>query len=191
MGGEDLGDHGAHERQRRQVGAPSLAFALQPGVREGGEDDVALPSGQGASLEMIEAEFVLQFLILLLDRPALVREAHQRAQRRGRRQVDEIVLGPIARAEGAFAEEPDLGRESAVAPVVRGRDARRTEPGPPAGCVPLRHDTTRHARAGCAAAQARASMADTSGARVRRATADDRGPRAAPAPPGPVCRRRR
>jgi hypothetical protein len=34
--------------------------------------------------------------------------------------------------------------------------------------VPLRHDTTRHPRAGCAAAHARASMADTSGASVGR-----------------------
>jgi hypothetical protein len=74
VGGQDLGDHRAHERQRRQVGAPSLAFALEPGVREGGENDVALPPGKGASLEMIETEFVLQLLILLLDRPALVRE---------------------------------------------------------------------------------------------------------------------
>src|SRR5688572_24976570 len=77
--------------------------------------------GRERPLEMIEAEFVLQLLILLLDRPALVREAHQRAQGRGRRQVDEVVLGAIARAETAFAEEPDLGREPTVAPVVRGR----------------------------------------------------------------------
>ena len=53
----------------------SLAFALQPGVREGSEHDVALPAGQGAPFEVIEAEFVLQFLILLLDRPPLMRGA--------------------------------------------------------------------------------------------------------------------
>ena len=114
-------------------------------VRERGEDDVALPPGQGAPFEVIEAEFVLQLLILLLDRPALMRQPHQRAQRRGRGQVDEIVLGAVARPERAFAEQPDLGRETTVAPVVRGRDARGTEPGPPRGlrAVAPRHHAPR------------------------------------------------
>lgn len=86
------------------MGASSLAFALQPGVREGGEDDVALPPGQGAPFEVIEAEFVLQLLLLLLDRPALVRQPYPCAQRRRRGQVDEIVLGPVARPARAFAQ---------------------------------------------------------------------------------------
>ena len=47
---------------------------LQPRIRDGGEHDMMLPAGIGASLEMIEPEFVLEFLILLLDRPPLMRE---------------------------------------------------------------------------------------------------------------------
>ncbi len=133
MRGQDLGDHRAHEGQRRQVRATSVAFALQPAVREGGEDDVPLPPRQGAPFEVIEAEFVLQLLILLLDRPPLMGEPDQGAQRRRGGQVDQIVLGPVARAEGAFAQEPHLWRQPTVAPVVRGGDADRTEAGPPDG----------------------------------------------------------
>ena len=36
-----------------------------------------LPPGLRASFEMVEAEFGLELLILLLDRPALMREADQ------------------------------------------------------------------------------------------------------------------
>lgn len=108
------GDHGAHEWKRGEASAPSLAFALEPEYARAVRDDVALPSGKGAPLKIIEAELVLQFLILLLDRPVLVRESHQPAQRGRRRKVDEMVLGLITRAEGALAEVPDLGREPAV-----------------------------------------------------------------------------
>ena len=41
-----------------------------------------LPPRQGAPFEVIEAEFVLQFLRLLLDRPPLMGELHEGAQRR-------------------------------------------------------------------------------------------------------------
>lgn len=57
--------------------ASSLPFALEPGVGHRGEDDVALPPGTGAALDVIEAEFVLQLLVLLLDGPPLMRQAHQ------------------------------------------------------------------------------------------------------------------
>jgi hypothetical protein len=98
MGREDLGDDGAHDRQRRLVGAASLPLALEPRVRERGEDDVALPARERAPFEVIEAEFVLEFLILLLDGPPLMREPDRPAQRRGRRQVDQAVFGAVARA---------------------------------------------------------------------------------------------
>ena len=49
------------------------SILARTGVAQRGEGDVALPPGQGAPFEVIEAEFVLQLMILLLDRPALVR----------------------------------------------------------------------------------------------------------------------
>ena len=84
---------------------------LQPGVRQGGQHDMAMPAGKRAALEVIEAEFVLQFLILLFDRPAMMRQADQRPQRRGRRQRDEVRLDARRRAEIALEEQPDFGRE--------------------------------------------------------------------------------
>src|SRR5918994_3729037 len=133
------------------MGTSTLTFVLEPRVGERREDDVTLPPRQGTPFEVIEAEFVLQLLILLFDRPALVRQSDQRAQRRRRRQVDEIVLGPVARPESALAEEPDLGREATVAPVVCGGDARGAEPGPPCGLgtVAPRDDAPRACGLGC------------------------------------------
>jgi hypothetical protein len=42
---------------------------------------------------MIEAQFVFELLVLLLDRPALMRGLHQVRERGRGRQVDQIVLG--------------------------------------------------------------------------------------------------
>jgi hypothetical protein len=50
---------------------------LQEGVRQGGEGDVPFPAGQRAPFKMVEPQFVFEFLILLLDGPALVREPDQ------------------------------------------------------------------------------------------------------------------
>ena len=48
-----------------------------------------MPAGKRAALEVIEPEFVFQLLILLLDRPAVMRQRTSDAQRRGGRQGDE------------------------------------------------------------------------------------------------------
>ena len=86
-----------------------------------------LPARQRAPFEVIEAEFVFQLLILLLDRPALMREADEIVQGSRARQMDEVVLGARRRPEVALREQPDLGREPALAPRVRRRDANRRE----------------------------------------------------------------
>src|SRR5262245_14563463 len=77
---EDLGDEGTHGREgeRRSAGVPT--FLLQEGVGHGGERDVPVPARIAAALEVIEAEFVLQLLVLLLDRPSLVRDPDQTCQ---------------------------------------------------------------------------------------------------------------
>ncbi len=101
---------------------------------------------------MVEAELGFELLILLLDRPALMREPDQLLDRRRGRQVDEEVFDarciPIL-----LAQEPDLGGEPPIAPVVSGRDAT-----PRSGCPRpwyRSHVTRRHARAGNASAKAR------------------------------------
>ena len=82
--GEDFLHDGAHGRKREPRGATAHPLALDVGVRDGRQHDMMLPTGLRATLEVVEPEFAFQFLILLLDRPALVGQADQRAQR-GRR----------------------------------------------------------------------------------------------------------
>ncbi len=92
---------------------------------------------------MIEPELVLQFLILLLDRPALMGETHERAQRRGRRQIHQVVFGPRFRSEIAFAQQPHFGREPSLPPVVRRRHPCGAEARAPGGVGPVapRHES--------------------------------------------------
>src|SRR5262245_65181677 len=86
-----------------------------------------LPAQQRAAFEVIEAEFVVELLVLLLDGPALMREVHQLPQRGRGWQVDQIVLGARLHAEIALAQQPPLGREPTLPPVVGGGDAGRAE----------------------------------------------------------------
>ena len=72
--------------------------------------------------------------------------------------MDEIVLGAAARPEGAFAQQPDLGREATVAPVVRRCHARRAEPGTPRGLRAVAHETTRQLGRGRAPGPRRAGQ---------------------------------
>jgi hypothetical protein len=104
MRGENLRDHGARDGQGRQTRATAAALVLQPGVCEGRQHDVLLPSGERATFEVVESELVFEFLILLLDRPPLVRQLDERFQRGGRRQVDQVVLGARGGSEIALAE---------------------------------------------------------------------------------------
>src|SRR5262245_13205374 len=85
---------GAHSRERQANGAAAPPLALDVRVGHCCQDDVVLPAGIAASFEMIEPKFALEFLILLLDRPSLMRERDQGAQRLICRQMDEVVLEP-------------------------------------------------------------------------------------------------
>ncbi len=86
------------------VAASPLAFALNEGVRDSGQDDVSMPAGERTPFEMVETQFVFQFGVLLLDRPAVMR-----LSRRGR--ADRTARSP--------------GRRGCP-PVARGRHATRT-----------------------------------------------------------------
>ena len=81
----------------------------EEGVRDRGEHDMMLPARIGAAFEVVEPEFGLELLVLLLDRPALVRESDQLLHRRRDRQIDEEVFGAWGGAQILFAQEPDLG----------------------------------------------------------------------------------
>ncbi len=58
MRGEDLGDHRARDRQRRQSRVGASPGVLQPAVGHGGQHHVSMPADKRAPLEVIEPEFV-------------------------------------------------------------------------------------------------------------------------------------
>lgn len=103
--GQDVGHHRAGFRKREASDAMALAFALQRRVRHGRQGYVTIPAGIGSPDEVVQAEFGLQLGVLLFDRPALVRQAHQRGERGGNRQMDQVLLRFRRRAEIALTEQ--------------------------------------------------------------------------------------
>ena len=95
-------------------------FPLNVGVRDGGQDDVMLPPGVAAPFEMIQPEFALEFLILLFDRPPLMRQRDEGPQRRGGGQMNEAGDEPLGGASFLFAEQPDFGTARRDASRPRG-----------------------------------------------------------------------
>jgi len=79
------------QRRTRLVGR-STAFELEKDEGDGREDGVMVPAGIGTPFEMVPAEFVFEFAILLLDRPAAAGQGHQRLERRRGVQVEQVVL---------------------------------------------------------------------------------------------------
>ena len=80
---QNIGDHGPRLGEGQVVASSPLAFALDEGVRDRGQHDMSMPAVERSAFEMIEAQFVFQFGVLLLDRPAVMRQAHHRLERRG------------------------------------------------------------------------------------------------------------
>ena len=82
--GKDFLHDGARgwEGQRRSS-RRSHTLALDVGVRNGRQDHVMLPPRIAPTFEVIEAQFALEFLVLLLDGPPLMGQADQRPQRGG------------------------------------------------------------------------------------------------------------
>src|SRR5215471_13334859 len=100
-----------------------------------------MPARERSAFEMVEAQLGLELLILLLDRPALMREANQLLEGRGRRQTDEVGLDARRGPEVLFAQQPDFGGESPIPPFVGRRHAHRRKPGGswPIGAIAPRH----------------------------------------------------
>src|SRR6266540_3564813 len=91
--GEDFADECAHHRKRQRLAARVAALLLKKRVCDGRENDVSIPARKGSALEVVEAEFVFELLILLLDGPSLVRNPHESLQRGGHRKMNEEILG--------------------------------------------------------------------------------------------------
>ena len=58
-------------------------FAHQKRVGHRGQRDVMVSAGPRTSLEMIEAEFVFEFAVVLFDAPPSFGEAHEAAKAKG------------------------------------------------------------------------------------------------------------
>ena len=150
--GQHFLNDGANLRQRQMRLPWSAPFVLEKTVGEGRQDHMALPSRQAAAFEMsfevIGPELALEFLVLLFDRPSLMGQTDQGAQRRDGRQIHQVVPDAIAASQFPFAEQPDFGCESSFrTPIVRGCDPDRTEAGAPGRMVPLRlHGPPPHGR---------------------------------------------
>ena len=145
---EDLGDHRARDGQRRQARAGAAPFVLQPGVRQGGQHDVAMPADKRAALEVIEPELVFQLLVLLFDRPALMRRAGPAA-------CSDAVAGSATRYALVRGVAPEIAFAAAARPRARAGASRQSWAGVTRSAakwaahgrfVPLRHVTRRHAR---------------------------------------------
>ena len=131
---------------------------------------MTLPSRQAAAFEVIEADLVFEFLVLLLDRPPLMREAAPaRAARRwpggrpgsserGRRPPVPVRTATRLRARAVVPSRQSCAGVTRTA-QKRARHGR---------FVPLRHDTSRHWRGVWVAAHARASTVCVSGGKRRR-----------------------
>ena len=77
---QNLGDHRASDGQGGQPRSAAAPLRLQPRIGDRDEDDVPLPARPRPAFEVIEPEFVLELLILLLDRPPLVSQVDQALQ---------------------------------------------------------------------------------------------------------------
>jgi hypothetical protein len=72
----------------RRIDGPAHPFFLKKGVGDGTDHHVMLPPRIRPALEVVEPEFGLEVLIMLLDRPALVCEPDQGRQGGRGRQRD-------------------------------------------------------------------------------------------------------
>src|SRR4051794_24719886 len=129
---EDLLYEGAHLRkgQARALAGPH-PLPLEERVGDGTDHHVVLPARIGAALEVVESQAGFEILVVLFDRPALMRQPHDLLERRRGWQGHEVVFATAGRSDAVLAEQPDFRRQSSVAPIGRWSDAPRDEVGFP------------------------------------------------------------
>src|ERR671911_536510 len=79
--GEDFADECARNRKRQRRAARVPALLLEKRIRDRRQDDMPIPARIRPALEVVEAEFVFELLILLLDGPSLMRDPDESFQR--------------------------------------------------------------------------------------------------------------
>jgi hypothetical protein len=101
---EDFLDEGPGLR-KRQSGprAGSQPLGLEKRVGDRTDQHVVLPAGIRAPFEVVEPEFGLGVLIVLLDGPPVMRQPDQRRERGRRGQRDEIVFASAGGADYLYA----------------------------------------------------------------------------------------
>src|SRR5262245_47081126 len=87
-----------------------------------------MPTRERSAFEVVQPQFGLELLILLLDRPALMRETNQLLERGGFGQIDEEVFDPRREPEVLFAQPPDCGGGAPTPLFVGARHAERSKP---------------------------------------------------------------
>ncbi|GAB3002719.1 hypothetical protein GCM10027184_69460 [Saccharothrix stipae] len=93
---------------------------------DGGEGGVAVPSDPGAAFEVVRAEAVFEFAVVVLDAPPDLGDPDQIAQPDVVREGGQPVVGGFGDAGGPFREQPSL-RKAAVR-VARDVPVGRTHP---------------------------------------------------------------
>src|ERR1700739_4231010 len=98
-------------RGRLQV-APEFFFkarllGAEKGIGDGDQADMMMPAQPLAAFIMVQAEFFLQFTIVLFDAPAGFGEAHQTAQSQWlSSELGQPVLGGLGFSLGPFYQQP-------------------------------------------------------------------------------------
>src|SRR5712691_10479936 len=106
---EDFADERTHHRKGQLLAACVPALLLKKRVCDGRKNDMPIPAGKGSALEVVEAEFVFELLILLLDGPSLVRSPNESLQRSGPRKMNEEIFGDGGAADRSLQQQPHLG----------------------------------------------------------------------------------
>ena len=125
---KDLLYEGARLRKReRGAWTSAPPFGLEKGVGDRADHHVMLPSRIAPAFEVIDAEFGLEVLVVLFDRPAVMGQPHELRERGSGWQRDEVMSATSRGSETSLAQQPDFWRESSMPPVGRRRDADRGE----------------------------------------------------------------
>ncbi|GHD76466.1 hypothetical protein GCM10010317_093080 [Streptomyces mirabilis] len=91
----------------------------EKGVGGGHEGDVVVPAGPRTPLDVVQAQAVFEFAVVVLDAPADLGQTDQVSHRSTRRQVGQPVIGGRLGAFGLFGKQPAVGQD-AVPPALFG-----------------------------------------------------------------------
>ncbi len=84
------------------------------------EGDVVVPAGPGPAFEVVQAQAVFEFAVIVLDAPADLGQTDQVGDRCVGGQVGQPVIGRRVGVGGPFDQEPAVGQDP-VPPALFGR----------------------------------------------------------------------